>query len=317
MAPIPNALQAGPSSMLSRQSPPTITNANASTVSDAASVSGSPLPSRLTRSDVANFLPFVQDLDVLEQTDLSARLARRPTIHPGAHFIGGRHRTGIGPGSRNQAADEQEEDLADSAVDDEDEDGDARMIAGPSRARRVDGPNFAPTYQNTTTSNRLSTAKKRKRTGASTINGGRRGWKGTRRGRGGSSTSSPWDEREMVRWPVMASELHVEVSDETLEESIQSFASRFIRINNMTLVRKAWDEADGNERNQKDDNEEDDLDPVLPEALVSSTVEMVNRVLVGLAACRPADIGRRRKQMEIIDWMGVLDVAGMIPSEVE
>ncbi|WVF69863.1 hypothetical protein IAT40_004644 [Kwoniella sp. CBS 6097] len=338
MAPIPNALQAGsPSTARPKQTANANANANANAIRLSEKTTspndGSPLPSRLTRSDLAAFLPFVRDLDILEQSDLSARLARpRPRSSRNAQtYSQSRARNELSSRMETDSRDVNQEEQPDelSAEDEEDEE---CSKAGPSRIRRVDGPNFAPTYQDRSSSNGLP-SKKRKRTGSSNTTTRR----GMTRNIRGNSSPSPWDEREMNQWPVMASELHVEASDETLEESIESFASRYIRINNLSLALtrnqraslggdEVEDEREGQgiscsgQREGEDELDLDldlDLEPELPEGLVSSAVEMVNRVLVGLAGCRPPGIGKKRKKMETFDWMGVLDVAGMIPLEVE
>lgn len=105
-------------------------------------------------------------------------------------------------------------------------------------------------------------------------------------------------------WPRAVEELEP-LSSSSLQDAITSFATSYIRKKHLVLPKLGEDE---------DEDENRQIDPILPGNLVSSTVEMLDEVLVNLAGVRPPNVQKKRKEMNVLDWEGVLDVASMIPS---
>lgn len=103
-------------------------------------------------------------------------------------------------------------------------------------------------------------------------------------------------------WPRAIEELEP-LSNSSLQDAITSFATSYIRKKHLVLPKLGEDE-----------DEDRQIDPILPGNLVSSTVEMLDEVLVNLAGVRPPNVQKKRKEMNVLDWEGVLDVASMIPS---
>ncbi|KIR28726.1 hypothetical protein I309_02219 [Cryptococcus deuterogattii LA55] len=103
-------------------------------------------------------------------------------------------------------------------------------------------------------------------------------------------------------WPRAIEELEP-LSSSSLQDAITSFATSYIRKKHLVLPKLGDDE-----------DEDRQIDPILPGNLVSSTVEMLDEVLVNLAGVRPPNVQKKRKEMNVLDWEGVLDVASMIPS---
>ncbi|XAO22806.1 hypothetical protein I312_101580 [Cryptococcus bacillisporus CA1280] len=105
-------------------------------------------------------------------------------------------------------------------------------------------------------------------------------------------------------WPRAIEELEP-LSSSSLQDAITSFATSYIRKKHLVLPKLGEDEHEHEDRQ---------IDPILPGNLVSSTVEMLDKVLVNLAGVRPPNVQKKRKEMNVLDWEGVLDVASMIPS---
>ncbi|KIR54116.1 hypothetical protein I315_03173 [Cryptococcus gattii Ru294] len=103
-------------------------------------------------------------------------------------------------------------------------------------------------------------------------------------------------------WPRAIEELEP-LSNSSLQDAITSFATSYIRKKHLVLPKLGEDE-----------DEDRQIDPILPGNLVSSTIEMLDEVLVNLAGVRPPNVEKKRKEMNVLDWEGVLDVASMIPS---
>lgn len=108
------------------------------------------------------------------------------------------------------------------------------------------------------------------------------------------------DDRETC-WPNAVDEL--DPSDTTLQDAITSFATLYIREKRLILPKLG-----------KDGDNDRQIDPILPGNLISSTIVILDEILVNLAGVRPPNVQKKRKEMNALDWEGVLDVASMIPS---
>ncbi|OWZ57158.1 hypothetical protein LQV05_003890 [Cryptococcus neoformans] len=109
------------------------------------------------------------------------------------------------------------------------------------------------------------------------------------------------DDRETC-WPSAVDELDP-LSDTTLQDAITSFATSYIREKRLILPELG-----------KDGDNDRQIDPILPGNLISSTIVILDEILVNLAGVRPPNVQKKRKEMNALDWEGVLDVASMIPS---
>ncbi|WVW78635.1 hypothetical protein I302_100595 [Kwoniella bestiolae CBS 10118] len=245
---------------------------------------GSPGPSRLSKSDVANYLSFASHLtlDPREEHDLAWKLSHpirsrkdeAPTIiqpEPGA---------GAGV------------DLADVELENEVE----HQSTSPDKPRRVDGPSFAPTYQDD--QRLIHQNKKRKR------------------------DVGEDKERDGVRWPISIKELDKQnqknggTQVDSLEDTIKSFVISYIRSNGLksSYSTNKHDSVEGEESLSNgilDPDLEQEIESTLSDDLFNSAKDFLNRLLVNLAILRPADIGKKRRQMGTIDWMGVLGAASL------
>ena len=83
----------------------------------------------------------------------------------------------------------------------------------------------------------------------------------------------------------------------TLENAIISFATSYSRAHRSIPSHTEGELAEG--------------DTILPPSLVSSTMEFVNKILVGMAAMRPIDVAKKRRLMRKISWHGVLGAASV------
>ncbi|EAL22830.1 hypothetical protein CNBB0510 [Cryptococcus deneoformans B-3501A] len=105
-----------------------------------------------------------------------------------------------------------------------------------------------------------------------------------------------------TRWPRAVDELEL-LSDTSLQGAITSFATSYIRKKGLVLPKLG-----------KDGDIDRQIDPILPGNLVSSTIVILNEILVNLAGVRPPNVQKKRKEMNALDWEGVLEVASMVPS---
>lgn len=105
-----------------------------------------------------------------------------------------------------------------------------------------------------------------------------------------------------TRWPRAVDELEL-LSDTSLQDAITSFATSYIRKKGLVLPKLG-----------KDGDIDRQIDPILPGNLVSSTIVILNEILVNLAGVRPPNVQKKRKEMNALDWEGVLEVASMVPS---
>ncbi|WRT64934.1 uncharacterized protein IL334_001874 [Kwoniella shivajii] len=262
-----------------------------------------PKPPRLSRSEVATYWNIVQDLESNEEHDLAWKLSR-PTRSAQSH-------SHIVTDPENGEGD---------IIENQDEDGmridEARQHRSISRPRRVDGLSFTPSYQdehNSTFKNRDKGKNKRKR------------------------GSAQWDERDSTKWPLSINQLHSnsiskENNIDTLKDNIISFASSYIRLNNLLppskpTVPKNNDNDNNNQRKSststnrnrntktnKSMNEDEIVDMDIEDGGLSdnlgqSTVEILNKTLISLAILRPAELGKNRKLMSTINWNGVLSAS--------
>ncbi|KAK8846812.1 hypothetical protein IAR55_005900 [Kwoniella newhampshirensis] len=213
------------------------------------SMSSPPQPSRLTRSDFAAYASILDGIQTDAEEDLAKSLMRRRE-------------------DRSTSTRAGEPEVPDVTIDDEvDNTGRQRSV---SRPRRVDGPEFAPVYQDAVHS---TAVKKRKKLRKGSVN------------------------HDGTRWPLPPSDLPTYIP--TLEETIVTFASTYIRENRLFLPSLV------------SESEDDDPYPLLPPSLVPSTIRMINQILVNLAGVRPAETKKRRKTMSTMDGSAVLNIASM------
>ncbi|OCF76763.1 hypothetical protein I204_02464 [Kwoniella mangroviensis CBS 8886] len=252
---------------------------------------GSPGPSRLSKHDVANYLNFATNLDRTEEYDLSWRLSHPPDAHR-------QQKLQIPIIAENEDGLENELESEDLEVEVETEgEGGDHQSSSPNKTRRIDGPGFAPSYQDVSGS--INKNKKRK-------------------------TDDRDKEREKVKWPLSTAELDkqtqqnggIGIDSDPLEDTIKSFAVSYIRLNG--LKSPYTDNNHGNGEGEEslshqilDPDLEQELESSLPDDFIKSTKEYLNSILTNLAIMRPADIGKKRRQMGAIDWMGVLSAASL------
>ncbi|WVQ69081.1 uncharacterized protein L199_007293 [Kwoniella botswanensis] len=250
---------------------------------------GSPGPSRLSKRDVENYLSFATHLDRTEEYDLSWRLSHPPDAHMQQKVP-----IPVAAESERGIEDESELEDLDAEVETENQEGN-HQSSSPNKLRRVDGPGFAPSYQDV--SGVLHKNKKRKR-------------------------DDKDKERERFKWPLSTAELDKQsekdggIGIDSLEDTIKSFAMSYIRLNGLkspyTDHKQSQGEGEESLSNQIFDPDlEQEMESSLPDDFIKSTKEYLNRMLTNLAVIRPADIGKKRRQMGTIDWMGVLSAASL------
>ncbi|WWD07849.1 hypothetical protein V865_005956 [Kwoniella europaea PYCC6329] len=250
---------------------------------------GSPGPSRLSKHDVENYLSFATHLDRTEEYDLSWRLSHPPDAHRQQKVP-----IPVAAESERGMEDESELEDLDEEVGTENEGGN-HQSSSPSKLRRVDGPGFAPSYQDV--SGVLHKNKKRKR-------------------------DDKDKERESIKWPLSTAELDKQsqqkggIGIDSLEDTVKSFAMSYIRLNGLkspyTDCKQSKGEGEESLSAQIFDPDlEQEIESNLPDDFIKSTKKYLNRMLMNLAVIRPADIGKKRRLMGTIDWMGVLSAASL------
>lgn len=103
-----------------------------------------------------------------------------------------------------------------------------------------------------------------------------------------------------TRWPLMVEEIPDLPS--TIQESILAFASAYVRQHRLSVPQ------DSILRNPSDTDE-----PTFHANLIPSAIEVIDRVLVGLAGTRPVGKKQTRKVMGCMDWQSVLASSSVLP----
>jgi hypothetical protein len=98
-------------------------------------------------------------------------------------------------------------------------------------------------------------------------------------------------------------------SGDDLAEVVKSIARSYIRIRGLQLS--------GSTPSQDFSNVADEDDIPVPTNLVNSTVELLDRALVSIAATRPCDVGRVRKGYRSINGQSVLAAAAVLAGAEE
>nr|XP_018265518.1 uncharacterized protein I303_01884 [Kwoniella dejecticola CBS 10117]OBR87676.1 hypothetical protein I303_01884 [Kwoniella dejecticola CBS 10117] len=269
-------------------------------------------PPRLNK-EFASYRNIFEEIEAHEKNDLSWRLSRgtaRQSRHTQA-------REG-GDGVQEALVDEidVDVDVEDDIVTEGNNERDSAQLR--RKPKRVDGLSFTPSYQSEmhnhsndagVSTNQTTLKRKRRKI----------------------EKSRSDIDRESMRWPISLTELDNYSSEiDDLEESIKIFIGSYIRHNQLqhpysrsssnpasasTSASNADADADPNTSEVMVDETFDfgemDIEQNIPRNLVRNCTEMVRTVLVNLAILRPSDIGRKRKEMGPIDWVGVLGSASM------
>ncbi|WWC67772.1 uncharacterized protein I206_101684 [Kwoniella pini CBS 10737] len=177
--------------------------------------------------------------------------------------------------------------------------------------KRIDGLNFKPFYQSEIIINNNNLNKKKLKI----------------------EKSKNDENRESIRWPIPIFELNNYDSNIfELKEIIKNFINLYIRLNNLKhpyynsprkISRNSKEQESINQLIIDDDDDDDDDDDEnleieidleednISKNLIKSSLNLINNVLLNLAIIRPSDIGKKRRNMSPIDWIGVLGAASL------